>query len=97
MGADLTWTSVPGASSYNVYRTDGEHACDFGKELVGSTAGTSFSDSGLLNGRPYYYVVIPMGPHATCFGPASNCATNSSIFADGFETGDTSMWDITVP
>ena len=74
-GADLSWAPVAGASSYNIYRTDGEHECDFGKELVGSTAGTTFSDSGLLNDRGYFYVVTPMGPHATCFGPASNCAT----------------------
>ncbi len=37
-GADLSWTSVAGASSYNVYRTDGEHECDFGKELAGLDA-----------------------------------------------------------
>ena len=73
MGAGLTWTSVSGASSYNIYRTDGEHECDFGKELVGSTTETTFDDSGLLNDRAYYYVVTPMGPSATCFGPASNC------------------------
>ncbi len=72
-GADLTWGAVAGATSYNIYRTDGEHQCDFGKELVGSTAGTMFSDSGLLNDRGYYYVVTPMGPDATCFGPASDC------------------------
>ncbi len=99
MGADLSWTAVAGASSYNVYRTDGEHECDFGKVLVGSTAGTAFSDSGLLNDRGYYYVVTPMGPDATCFGPASNCASvgDTSIFADGFESGDTAAWTSVVP
>ena len=99
MGADLSWNAVGGASSYNVYRTDGELGCDFGKELVGSTAGTTFSDGGLLNGRAYSYVVTPMGPDATCFGPASNCGTteNQVIFIDGFECGDTSLWSATVP
>ncbi len=99
MGADLSWNAVAGASSYNVYRTDGERQCDFGKELVGSTAGTAFSDSGLRDGRPYYYVVTPMGATASCFGPASNCAepSTAAIFADGFESGGTTLWSATVP
>jgi hypothetical protein len=100
MGASLSWGAVSGATSYNVYRTDGEHECNFGKALVGSTAGTSFVDSGLQNGRGYYYVVTPMGAGGpSCFGPASACATvgASDIFADGFESGDTSAWSNTVP
>ncbi len=101
MGANLSWDAIAGASSYNIYRTDGEHGCDFGKELVGSTAGTTFSDSSLLNGRSYYYVVTPMGAGGgSCFGPASNCATagsNEFIFADGFECGTTDEWFVTFP
>jgi hypothetical protein len=100
MGANLAWSSVGGASSYNVYRTDGIFGCDFGKALVGSTAGTSFPDTGLKNGHPYFYTVIPMGSGgASCFGPASNCAAVGAldIFADGFESGDTSAWSNTIP
>ncbi len=75
-GADLSWSSVAGASSYNVYRTDGVFGCDFGKTLVGSTTGTTFSDTGLKNGHDYFYTVIPMGAGgASCFGPASACTT----------------------
>ncbi len=75
-GADLTWSAVAGAASYNVYRTDGVFGCDFGKTLAGSTAGTSFTDSGLKNDHDYYYTVIPMGAGgASCFGPASACET----------------------
>jgi Ca2+-binding RTX toxin-like protein len=73
--ANLTWNAVANASTYNVYRTDGLFGCDFGKALVGSTAGTSFADSGLKNDHPYFYTVIPMGAGgASCFGPASACA-----------------------
>jgi len=100
MGASLSWTSVGGASTYNVYRTDGVFGCDFGKALVTSTAGTTFPDSGLKNGHPYHYTVIPMGSGgASCFGPASNCASlgATDIFADGFESGDTSAWTNEVP
>ena len=99
--AELSWGAVAGASSYNIYRTDGEHQCDFGKELMGSTMGTTFSESGLKAGRGYYWVVTPMGTSASCFGPASNCASINDdatfIFGDGFESGDTTAWDVTVP
>jgi len=94
--ASLSWTEVPNAASYNVYRTDGVFGCDFGKILVGSTASTSFADSELKNGHPYAYTVIPMGSGgASCFGPASDCGEvgSNSIFADGFESGDIAAWD----
>ena len=100
MGANLSWTSVTGASTYNVYRTDGIFACDFGKAFVGSTAGTTFPDTGIKNGHPYFYTVIPIGAGGvSCFGPASNCAAvgTSDIFGDGFESGDCSAWSTTVP
>jgi hypothetical protein len=100
MGADLSWGAVADAASYKVYRTDGEHQCDFGKTLAGTTTGTTFTDSGLKNGRAYYYVVIPFGPGGdSCFGPASSCASvvASILFADGFESGDTAAWSSTVP
>lgn len=100
MTATLSWGAVPDAATYNIYRTDGIFGCDFGKALVGSTASTGFADSGLKNAHPYSYVVIPMGSGgASCFGPASDCDTigGIDIFADGFESGDTSTWSTTVP
>jgi len=72
---DLSWSPVSGASSYEVYRTDGVHACDFGKVKIAETSDLSFNDSGLQNGRTYSYVVIPKGPSASCFGPSSSCAS----------------------
>ncbi len=70
----LSWSPVAGATSYEVFRAEGIFACDFGKVRVGSTTGTSFTDSGLQNGRDYSYVVIPKRG-ASCFGPASACDT----------------------
>ncbi len=75
--ADLSWSSIAGASSYEIYRTDGVFACEFGKIKVASTAGTSFHDTGLQNGEPYSYIVLPKGSAASCFGTASNCATTT--------------------
>ena len=71
----LSWGAVAGASEYQIYRGEGVFACDFGKAKAGATTSTTFTDTGLQNGRDYSYVVIPMGPAASCFGPASACAT----------------------
>jgi glycosidase len=55
----LSWQAVPGAASYRVYRSRLSHG---GYELVTTTplTGTTFSDSGLVNGVPYYYVVTAL-------------------------------------
>ncbi len=72
-GARLSWTAVPGATSYAVYRTEGVHGCDFGKARVGETTATELTDQGLANGREYSYVVLPVGAAPSCLGPASAC------------------------
>ncbi|MCI0345964.1 MAG: hypothetical protein L0221_11060, partial [Chloroflexi bacterium] len=74
-GADLSWTAVPGATRYKIFRTDGEFQCDFGKVIAGETASTFFSDSGLQNGREYSYVVAGFTASDACMGPASACAS----------------------
>jgi hypothetical protein len=75
MGAYISWTYVPGASMYQVFRTEGVKKCEQGKVLLTSTTSLSFTDSGLMNGREYYYIVIPKGPNDSCFGPSSACIT----------------------
>jgi hypothetical protein len=71
----LSWTAAPNASVYALYRTDGVAGCDYGKVKVAEVAGTSFLDAGMLEGRAYSYVVIPVGANPSCLGRASNCAT----------------------
>ena len=71
MGAIISWTAVAGASNYQVYRTEGVKECKQGKVLLATTTSRSFTDSGLMNGRNYYYIVIPKGPNASCFGLSS--------------------------
>ena len=79
-GVHLSWTSVTGADSYRVYRTEGEFGCAFGKALVGEVTGTTFTDgSGLANGRNYFYQVVAMGDGDTCFGPMSSCTTVAPV------------------
>jgi hypothetical protein len=69
----LSWTAVSGASRYYVYRTEGVFGCNFGKIKIGDVTGTTFTDTGLLSGRGYSYVVLPVGASTSCFGRASNC------------------------
>ncbi len=75
----LSWGAVAGATEYQVFRTDGVFACDFGKIKAGETTQTTFTDTGLQNGRDYSYVVIPVGGADTCMGPASSCVTVAPV------------------
>jgi hypothetical protein len=73
--SSLSWTSVPGATRYWVFRTEGHAGCNFGKALIAETTGTSFTDLGVANGRDYSYNVVAAGSSSACFGLASNCVT----------------------
>ena len=101
MGASLSWDPVANATRYKIYRTDGEFACDFGKALMGTTTETTFDDGGLQNGREYYYIVAGFNDADSCMGPASSClavtAGEMVLFADGFESGDTTAWSTAAP
>ena len=72
-GAQLSWSSVPGADRYWIFRTEGVHGCDFGKVRVGETTGTTFVDAGLLDGFEVFYSVMPVGSADACMGPMSAC------------------------
>jgi len=73
-GASLSWAAVPGAGEYWVYKTDGIHGCEFGKERVAITSETSFSETGLKPDRRYFYTVEAIGSSDACRSPASACA-----------------------
>lgn len=72
-GASLSWTTVAGATTYEVYRGEGVLGCGQGRVKVAELTGTTLIDSGLLNGHAYNYVVVPVGDASSCFGPASPC------------------------
>ena len=70
----ISWTAASGASNYQVFRSEGDvKKCNQGKVKLTTTTSLSFTDTGLMNGRDYYYIVIPKGPNASCFGPSSSC------------------------
>ncbi len=76
---ELFWTAVPGASTYQVFRTEGIFGCDIGKILVDEVSGTTLTDTGLKNGREYSYIVIPVGAAAECTGLASTCEAATPV------------------
>ena len=51
----LTWSSSSGATSYSVYR--GTSSGGEGSTAIGTSTGTSYSDSSVTNGTTYYYTV----------------------------------------
>lgn len=72
MGVDLSWTSAPGSSVTQVYRAPGNcsaPAKDF--QFIGSSAGTTFTDSRAQGGLPYAYKL--RGADGCGEGPASSC------------------------
>eukprot|EP00804_Cyclotella_cryptica_P001613 CCRYP_014950-RC/>CCRYP_014950-RC protein AED:0.25 eAED:0.25 QI:503/1/1/1/0.66/0.71/7/281/548 len=71
----VMWTSVSNAIEYQVFRAEGVSKCSQGKVLLATVPSDimNYTDTGLMNGRDYYYIVIPKGKDAACFGPASEC------------------------
>jgi trimeric autotransporter adhesin len=74
----LSWNSVPGASRYWVFRTEGVEVnntggCNNGKALISNQTGTTFTDLRVANGRRYFYNVVAQGSSASCFTQVSNC------------------------
>lgn len=55
---ELKWSAVPGAATYNIKRA---LASGGPYSTIGSTGGTGYSDSGLTNGTPYFYVISAVG------------------------------------
>ncbi|MFN7967374.1 MAG: proprotein convertase P-domain-containing protein [Acidobacteriota bacterium] len=89
----LTWSAVPGATSYRVMRAEGFAGCDLGKAVIGTVAGTSFTDSDVANERPYHYVVQPIGVSGACMGPGSSCVSASALPCSGAFTSDRSVYN----
>jgi Glycoside hydrolase family 44/Fibronectin type III domain len=68
----LSWTADSGATNYHVKRS-ATHGGPYTQ--VAAPTGTSFSDTGLINGTAYYYVVSALNP----VGESSNSAEVSAV------------------
>ncbi len=76
----LTWSAVGGAAQYVIYRSPVRGG---GYVEVGRTAGTQHVDSGMENGRTYFYVVRALDA-AGNLGPASNEADAQPRYTIGW-------------
>ncbi|HWM91110.1 MAG TPA: fibronectin type III domain-containing protein [Thermoanaerobaculia bacterium] len=90
---NLSWSAVSGATEYHILRS----ATSGGPYTqVGTSATTSFSNTGLTCNTPYFYVVRAANS-ATCESGNSNQAsattsvctgcTTTTLYTNGFETG----------
>ncbi len=75
----LTWNASAGATSYSIYRGTAPGA--EGTTAVGTTASTSFTNTGLTNGTAYYYKVTASNSVGT--SPSSNEATATPTSGSG--------------
>lgn len=61
----LSWTAIPGATGYNVYRTvEGDSPATLGLGLIGQVTGLTFSDTGIVATDP-----VPVGSTDTLAHP----------------------------
>jgi hypothetical protein len=77
----LSWTTVAGAVSYWILRSEGHSACSSGKTLIATATGfgNQYVDTDVVNGRAYSYNVVAKGTSSMCFGKASLCKTVTPV------------------
>lgn len=76
----LTWSAAQGADSYEVrrsYESGGPYSL-----VIDGLAGTTFTDTGLTNGRAYYYVVVAKA------GTAAAAPSNEASATPGAAVGE---------
>lgn len=75
----LTWTSVAGATSYDIYRaqTSGGLYTRIASGHVSSYA--LYMDSGLTSGVTYYYVIRALGPHGEESGDSNQASATPAV------------------
>ncbi len=67
----LKWAPVAHAVQYRILRND--IGCNWASTTVGTTLGTSYTDSGLGNSFTEYYRVQALGGNSACDAPVSAC------------------------
>ncbi|HZI65781.1 MAG TPA: Ig-like domain-containing protein, partial [Thermoanaerobaculia bacterium] len=97
----LTWSTVPNALSYDVFRTEGVFQCDFGKTRIGQVqagdcagGNCEFLAEELQNDFEYYFTVLPLGgsngPANTCTGVMSACTTATPVSGSNLSVNESS-------
>ena len=93
----LSWTTVPGVTGYYLYC--GTNSGDETNVVAANIAGTSFTDTGLINGTTYYYVVAstnnsgesPSSPEANATPDVNIVFIPRSLIWNG--DGNANVWD----
>jgi hypothetical protein len=72
--AELSWDAVPNATRYYVYRND--IGCDAGLTRIAEVAApaTSYTDTTVVNGIIYYYMIQAAAESDSCTSLVSNCS-----------------------
>lgn len=81
----LTWNASYDAASYNVMRSR-DHGGPYA--LVASTVNPFYTDTGLLNGATYYYVISAASEEGVSSNSVEVSATAQAIANFGFEVPD---------
>jgi subtilase family protein len=72
----VTWSPVPGATTYDVYRTFGSCPGSAWVPVASAVTGTTFLDTGVSGGAAYsYHVTAASDAAAACESPRSPCAS----------------------
>ncbi|GIW96289.1 MAG: hypothetical protein KatS3mg110_4330 [Pirellulaceae bacterium] len=57
----VTWTTVPGAHQYHVYRAEGDEPWKLQYERIATVDQPRYEDSGLIAGKVYFYKIAAIG------------------------------------
>ncbi len=79
----LSWTAVPGATSYRVLRND--LGCALGQIAIDtvSAPATTYTDADAPSGFAFYYRVQALGSNPVCESAVSDCASSKAMPAAG--------------
>jgi rhamnogalacturonan endolyase len=94
----LSWTVAPGAAAYWLY--SGTSSGNETNLVAGNISGTSYTNTGLVDGTTYYYVVAstnasglgPNSPEASATPAANIVITPRSLIWEG--DGAANIWDV---
>lgn len=99
-GIDVSFNSVVGAAGYNVYRASGDCSTDpdLDFRLVGHTSSTTFTDTRVIGGYEYSYVVRAEngereGPQSTCSAGAATTSTAACNLLPDFDQSSVAALD----